>query len=298
VVKPPAALLSVVLVFAVIQEAAEPFRPFAVRAYNLINGVAFDGNDDAMIFALLNREVLAHRGRPDTTAPVTGLYTSRRTGEGWSEPELLPFSNGHVDYEPALATDGSFMLFNSKRPYPDGRTPSRNDLFIVERRDGSWGAARPVPQVNSFDLEESYPTIDSARRVIFVRGPVVEGGDDFDLYEFTLGADGTPTMPVGLPFSGPEFGEGDPQLARNGSFVIFTRWDHRVGWQQTCDLWISFRGSVGWTEPVPLVELNTPQPDYSPALSRDGRWLYYRAGGRYQRRLLAPVVAAAIDRTR
>jgi hypothetical protein len=298
VVKPPAALLSVVLVFAVIQEAAEPFRPFAVRAYNLINGVAFDGNDDAMILALLNREVLAHRGRPDTTAPVTGLYSSRRTGEGWSEPELLPFSNGHVDYEPALATDGSFMLFNSKRPYPDGRTPSRNDLFIVERRDGSWGAARPVPQVNSFDLEESYPTIDSARRVIFVRGPVVEGGDDFDLYEFTLGADGTPTMPVGLPFSGPEFGEGDPQLARNGSFVIFTRWDHRVGWQQTCDLWISFRGSVGWTEPVPLVELNTPQPDYSPALSRDGRWLYYRAGGRYQRRLLAPVVAAAIDRTR
>jgi hypothetical protein len=298
VVKPPAALLSVVLVFAVIQEAAEPFRPFAVRAYNLINGVAFDGNDDAMIFALLNREVLAHRGRPDTTAPVTGLYSSRRTGEGWSEPELLPFSNGHVDYEPALATDGSFMLFNSKRPYPDGRTPSRNDLFIVERRDGSWGAARPVPQVNSFDLEESYPTIDSARRVIFVRGPVVEGGDDFDLYEFTLGADGTPTMPVGLPFSGPEFGEGDPQLARNGSFVIFTRWDHRIGWQQTCDLWISFRGSVGWTEPVPLVELNTPQPDYSPALSRDGRWLYYRAGGRYQRRLLAPVVAAAIERTR
>ena len=297
-VKPSAALLSVVLVFAVIQEAAEPFRPFAVRAYNLINGVAFDGNDDAMIFALLNREVLAHRGRPDTTAPVTGLYTSRRTGEGWSEPELLPFSNGHVDYEPALATDGSFMLFNSKRPYPDGRTPSRNDLFIVERRDGSWGAARPVPQVNSFDLEESYPTIDSARRVIFVRGPAVEGGDDFDLYEFTLGADGTPTMPVGLPFSGPEFGEGDPQLARNGSFVIFTRWDHRVGWQQTCDLWISFRGSVGWTEPVPLVELNTPQPDYSPALSRDGRWLYYRAGGRYQRRLLAPVVAAAMERTR
>jgi hypothetical protein len=298
VVKPPAALLSVGLVFAVIQEAAEPFRPFAVRAYNLINGVAFDGNDDAMIFALLNREVLAHRGRPDTTAPVTGLYSSRRTGEGWSEPELLPFSNGHVDYEPALATDGSFMLFNSKRPYPDGRTPSRNDLFIVERRDGSWGAARPVPQVNSFDLEESYPTIDSARRVIFVRGPVVEGGDDFDLYEFTLGADGTPTMPVGLPFSGPEFGEGDPQLARNGSFVIFTRWDHRIGWQQTCDLWISFRGSVGWTEPVPLVELNTPQPDYSPALSRDGRWLYYRAGGRYQRRLLSPVVAAAIERTR
>ena len=41
----------------------------------------------------------------------------------------------------------------------------------------------------------------------------VDGGDDFDLYEFTLGADGSISEPLGMPFSGPEFGEGDPQLA-------------------------------------------------------------------------------------
>ena len=297
-INPSVAVAAMALLSAVVmQDAPEPFRPFTIRAYSLVNGVAFDGNDDTMFFALLNREVKAHRGRPDSTAPETGIYSSHRTPEGWSEPALLPFSGEWADYEPALSTDGSFMIFNSKRPYPDGRVPTRNDLFIVERRDSTWGTPRPVPQVNSFDLEESYATIDSARRVVFVQGPVVEGGDDFDLYEFTLGADGTPTMPRALPFSGPEFGEGDPQLARNGSYLIFTRWDHRAGWQQTCDLWISFRGTVGWTEPVPLVELNTPQPDYAAAISPDGRWLYYRAGGRYQRRLLAPIIAAAIERT-
>ena len=298
-VKVSTAVMSVALLSVVaLQEAAEPFRPFAVRAYSLVNGVAFDGTEDAMFFALLNREVLAHRGRPDTTAPVTGMYSSRRTAQGWSEPELLPFSATYESYEPTLATDGSFMLFNSKRPYPDGRIPTRNDLYMVNRQNGVWGMPRPVPQVNSFELEESYSTVDSARRVVFVRGPVAEGSDDFDLYEFTLGADGTPTLPQQLPFSGPQYGEGDPQLARNGSFVIFTRWDPRVGWQQTCDLWIAFRGTVGWTEPVPLVEVNTPQPDYAAAVSPDGRWLYYRAGGRYQRRLLAPILASAIDRTR
>ena len=295
----PYAVLSILVLAVPLQNAAEPFRPFSVRAYNLINGVAFDGTEDAMFFALLNREVLAHRGRPDTTAPITGIYSSRRTAQGWSEPELLPFSTmTYESYEPTLAIDGSFLLFNSKRPYPDGRIPTRNDLHMVERRSGVWGTPRPVPQVNSFELEESYSTVDSARRVVFVRGPVAEGSEDYDLYEFTLGADGTPSLPRQLPFSGTEFGEGDPQLARDGSFVIFTRWDHRVGWQQTCDLWISFRGSVGWTEPVALVEVNTPQPDYAAALSPDGRWLYYRAGGRYQRRLLAPLIAAAIDRTR
>jgi hypothetical protein len=71
-----------------------------------------------------------------------------------------------------------------------------------------------------------------------------------------------------------------------------------VGWQQTCDLYISFRGTIGWTIPVPLTELNTSTPDYAPALSPDGRWLYYRAGGRYLRRALDPVLDSARARTR
>jgi hypothetical protein len=280
-------------------QAVEVFQPFEPRAYRLVNGVAFDGTEQSMLFALLHREVLAHRGRPDTTAPETGIYTSQRAPNGgWTEPALAPFSGTFPDYEPGLAIDGSFLLFNSKRPYPDGRTPARNDLFIVERTAGSWSAPRPVPLVNSFELEESYATIDSARRVIFVRGPSREGTDDFDLYEFMFRADGSTSEPLGLPFSGPEFGEGDPQLARDGSFVIFTRWNHQVGWQQTCDLYLSFRTAHGWTEPVPLLELNTSAPDYAAALSPDGRWLYYRAGGRYLRRALQPVLDSALARTR
>lgn len=39
------------------QDAAEPFQPFQPRAYRLVNGVAFDGSDEAMIFAL--RRLLA-----------------------------------------------------------------------------------------------------------------------------------------------------------------------------------------------------------------------------------------------
>ena len=288
--------LSLLLVLAS-QNTPEPFQPFPVRAYRIVNGVAFDSTENAMYFALLTREVLAHRGRPDSTAPETNIYLSQRTSSGWSEPVLAPFSNSFADYEPALSIDGSVMLFNSKRPYNDGRTPTRNDLWLVERRNGSWGAPRALSGINSFNLEESYATIDSARRVVFVRGPVVEGGDDFDLYEFTLLPDGGTTEPLPLPFSGPEFGEGDPQLARDGSFVIFARWDHRVGWQQTCDLWIAFRGNLGWTIPVPLVELNTATPDYAPALSPDGRTIYYRGGGRYLRLAIGPVLDSARART-
>jgi hypothetical protein len=193
-------------------QAPELFQPFQPRAYRLVNGVAFDGTEDRMLFALLTREVLAHQGRPDSTAPETGIYTSQRAPNGWSEPVIASFSGSFADYEPALAADGSLLLFNSKRPYPDGRRPMRNDLYVVERNGDALGTPRPLATINSFDLEESYATMDSARRVIFVRGPSREGTDDFDLYEFTLRADGSTTEPLGLPFSGTEFGEGDPQL--------------------------------------------------------------------------------------
>lgn len=297
--KPVATTLFVTAVTLwIAQQATEPFQPFQPRAYRLINGIAFDGSEDAIIFALLNREVLAHRGRADSTAPELGLFSSHRTADGWTEPALLSFSGGFPDYEPALAPDGSFLIFNSKRPWADGRTPARNDLYFVERRADTWGLARPLSLINSFELEESYATIDSSRRVVFVRGPMQPGTDDFDLYEFTLRPDGSTSEPSGLPFSGPEFGEGDPQLARDGSFLIFTRWDYRVGWQQTCDLYLAFRTPAGWTEPVPLIELNTSSPDYGAALSPDGRWLYYRAGPRYLRRALGPVLDSAIARTR
>jgi hypothetical protein len=272
---------------------ADDFRPFEAKAYRLVNSIAFSGDDRTMYFALLYREVLAHRGQPDSAAAELGLFVSRREEDRWSEPELLPFSGKHSDYEPALAADGSLILFNSKRPYPDARIPTRNDLWMVERRGGSWGEPRPLGGINSFELEESYPTIDRDRRLVYVRGPTREGGDDFDLYETRLDSRGGVDSPRRLPFSREQFGEGDPQLANDGSFLIFTRWDHRIGWQQTCDLYLSFRSGEGWTEPVPLTLINTTGPDYGAALSSDGAWLYYRAGGRFLRRALAPIIESA-----
>lgn len=81
------AILKTVLVSALSlgfmrQDGAEPFQPFQPRANPLVNGVAFDGSDSTMIFALLNREVLAHRGRADSTASETAIFSARRTPNG------------------------------------------------------------------------------------------------------------------------------------------------------------------------------------------------------------------------
>jgi hypothetical protein len=276
----------------------ERWQPFEPRAYRLVNSVAFLPDDRAMIVALFTRQVFAHRGQRDTaSAPELGLFLAQREGTGWSEPELLSVSGRFADYEPALAPDGSLLVFNSKRPWPDGRVPTRNDLWFAERTGSSWGTPRPIDGINSFDLEESYPTITRDRSLLFVRGPTREGTDEFDLYETQMMPNGSFSPAARVSVSTDRFGEGDPWVHPDREYLIFTRWDPAAGWQQTCDLYIAFRAGPGWTVPVPLTEINTPAPDYAAAVSPDGEWLYYRAGGPFLRRPLAPLLQAARARS-
>jgi dipeptidyl aminopeptidase/acylaminoacyl peptidase len=144
--------------------------------------------------------------------------------------------------------------------------------------------------LNTFEHEESYPTLTADRTLVFVRGrPAAPGRIDYDLYVSRFEA-GSFTSPRRHPISTDRWGEGDPWIAPDGSYLIFTRWDEEVGWRETVDLFLSFATDGGWTTPVALDELNTAGPDYGPAVSADGRWLYYRADSRFVRVPLAPVL--------
>ena len=273
------------------QDTAQVFRPFPVPAYRLVNSVGWTPGGDSMLVALYYRDVQAHRGAPsDTTMPVTALYLTRRTGEGWSEPALLPWSGQFQDYEPALVPNGSVLVFNSRRPWPDGRMPPHNDLWMTRRTPAGWDAPRPVSAVNTFDLEESYATFTAQGRMIFLKGL---GNEVYDLYESRLGPDGSFSAPVRSSVSTDQFGEADPMVSPDGAFLIFTRWDPAVGWDKGCDLWIAFRDGDGWGSPKPLSMINTAAPDFGAALSPDGQWLYYRSGRQFLRRPLAQVLAPA-----
>jgi hypothetical protein len=276
----------------VAQNAPEPFLPFAPRAYRLVNSVAWTPGGDSMLVALFYREVRAHRNEPsDTTMPELGLYVTSRAGDGWTEPSLLPVSGRFPDYEPALLADGSVLVFNSKRPWADGRLPPRNDLWMAERTAAGWGTPRAITAVNTFEAEESYATITADGRMIFLKGL---GGEVYDLYESRLGPDRTFGAPVRSSVSTDQFGEADPMVSPDGSFLIFTRWDPAVGWDRGCDLYIAFREGAGWGAPVPLTGLNNAtSPDFGAALSPDGKWLYYRSSRQFLRTPLAPVLEAA-----
>lgn len=261
----------------------ESFLPFEDRAYRLVNSIAFSPAGDEMYFALFAREVREHRGQPVGDAPEVGLFRSRRIGDRWSEPEILPLTESYDSYEPTISPDGSLMVFNSRRPYPDGRTPEVNDLWMSVREGEEWGAPRRLAELTSFDMEESYAAFGGEATLVFLRAtPSPDGSPRYDLFESTY-EDGAFSRSTRHPVSSDQWGEGDPWLSVDGNTLVFTRWDPDLPWEESVDLYIAFREDGLWSEPVPLANLNTDGADFGAAGSADGRWFYYKTGSRFHR---------------
>jgi len=273
-------------------QSPEAFRPFEARPYRLVNSIAFAPSGDEMYFTLFAREVRAHRGLDEAGAPEVGLFRSVRDSGGWSEPEEVSLTAGYDSYEPTISPDGSLLVFNSRRPYEDGRVPATNDLWMSERRDGQWTSPRRISELTTFEAEESYGALAGNGTLVFLKDrPREDGTPRFDLFESRF-VNGRFTDPTRHPISSDRWGEGDPWLSPDGRTLIFTRWDDEVGWAESVDLYIATLRPEGWSEPVPLTALNTAGPDYGVAGSPDGRWLYYRANSRFMRTPMAPVIEA------
>ena len=226
------------------RQVGEPFVPFEARAYRLINSVAFSPDDGTMLFALFHREVLAHRGLAVDSAPEVSLFSARRTADGWTTPVLLPFAGVFQDYEATWSPDGGLVVFNSRRPYADGRIPEVNDLWMVEHGTDGWGTPTRIAAITTFQHEESYGSLAADRTLVFLGGRSgANGQPTYDLYESRF-VDGAFTEAVRHPVSSDRWGEGDPWLARDGSYVIFTRWDEARPWRETVDLYVS--GLMKW----------------------------------------------------
>ena len=85
------------------------------------------------------------------------IYVTRRTGTGYTTPELLPNEVNIPDWdarEPYIAPDDSFLVFDAG---PAGNVGAY-DLYVSDHRDGAWTAARKLSALSS-------PTRDYSPRI-------------------------------------------------------------------------------------------------------------------------------------
>ena len=272
-----------------------PFQPWGPGSYQTVNAIEFAPDGRSMFVALFPSQVakVENRAAP-AGSPEVALYESRREGERWSVPQLLPFAGQWTDYEASLSPDGQWMLFNSSRPTPDGAAVKKNNLWLTRRTSQGWSTPTYLAAINRPDTEESYAAIGPDGLVIFLsEGAADEHGTNFNLYQTRISGDRA-SAPTPFAPAATAAGEGDPWLARDGSYLIFTRWDRAREWGAGVDLYITFRNAGGWTSPIALSEINDPAgPDYAVSIAGTPERIYWKRRGGTFVADWAPILAQA-----
>lgn len=150
-----------------------PFLPGIVSTRAIEDAVTVAPDGSSVAFA--RRE-----GRWGSSRGQGALYLVQRSGSGWAEPELLPFSGEHDDADPSFTPDGRHLLFTSTRPV-DGRATGAHDVWIVERTADGWAEPRHLgPRLGSPVRE--YSPVMTADGSVYFASPRAGGLGQGDLY--------------------------------------------------------------------------------------------------------------------
>lgn len=227
------------------------------------------------------RTVIFTEAPPDFSSD--GLYRSDLRDGQWTAPQAAAFSGHFRDLEAAMAPSGRYMIFASNRPSKPGEAtltghyngkalPGHGGhLWRVDRVGKSWGRPVELPEsINSNDAVFS-PAVRGDGSLYFMRP---ENGGAFNIY-FARYTEGRYQTPGRAEFSRTQYPDFDPAVAADGSYVIFSS-PRPPAPPHTSDLFIVFRTSKGWSEPLDLRTAISPEVyGIEARLSPDARTLYF-----------------------
>src|ERR1043165_46326 len=143
---------------------------------------------------------------------------------------------------------------------PVGDAPVRSIL---------WQPALPVFADGGSDQYEPRVSADGSL-MVFVRG---RAGENADLFQRRRMVDGW-SEPEAIAAINTEHDELGPEMSRDGKSLYF--YSDRPGGLGGYDIWVSRAGTSGWGEPVNLgPTINSEFSEYGPALTPDGKTLYF-----------------------
>jgi Tol biopolymer transport system component len=236
-------------------------------------------NDAAPVFTPDGRTVYFHRSGPSLGCFI---FVSHWQDGEWSKPAVAPFSGQWQDLEPAMAPDGSYMIFSSNRPATPGGLPLNGvwsgqhfpgrggNFWRIDRQGDSWSEPHRLPDIINNDSSIFSPAITADGSLYFMK-PAADTGR-FHLYYSTY-RNGQYEQPVPVSFSAPDsVSDVDPAVAADGSFLVFSSGRSKIKGQ----LFIVFRENGQWGTPVNMgEEVNRSTFNNEAKLSPDHRRLYF-----------------------
>ena len=274
----PIACALLTLTMCVAAAAAADTREVSpeIFAPGIVSGPA---NEDSVAFSPDGHTVFFDR----ISWPNAVILETHKIGHAWSEPKIAPFSGQWLDHDPAMAPDGSFLIFTSNRPDTPGGKPldavmangkvmpgAGGHLWRVDRKGpNDWGEPVRLPDAVNSSTRVYAPSVAADGSVYFQRPG---DDDDFRLYRSQY-RDGAYQPPEPVALGDPAGHKLDPAIAPDESFIVFDAND--AARDKPDRLYIAFREGAGWGKPIDLGDsVNTGDP-WGSHLGPDGRTLYF-----------------------
>ena len=206
------------------------------------------------------------------------IMQSSFVGDTWSEPVVAPFSGTHLDIDPFITHDGQMLLFASRRPTsPGGPAATAYQPWAVRRQGSGWSEPQPFgPPVDS-GTSRFFVTMSRNGTLYFANRPANPTTGN-DIYRSRL-VNGAYQTPEPVRELNTDASDSNPYVAPDESFIVF--FSARPGGMGQSDLYVSHRNGDTWSAPRNLgPEVNTSDFENCPALSPDGRYLFFARGKR------------------
>jgi Tol biopolymer transport system component len=199
------------------------------------------------------------------------IMLSHKVDGHWSRPVIAPFSGQWMDHDPAIAPDGSFLVYASNRPDRSGGAPLHGGhLWRVERTPSGWSKPERLPDTVNFGTYIFAPSIAANGDLYFQSRD--NPSHQFHLYR-SAWRDGHYQQAVRLKLMPDGMHELDPAIAPNGSFIVFDA--GKDGSNQPDHLYLAFRTGHGWSKAVDIGKAIDQYQPWGAHLGPDGTTLYF-----------------------
>jgi hypothetical protein len=264
--------------------APEVFAPGVISATGNVNAVTFSPDGSAAWF-------------DEVAGGGSTIMESHRVDGVWTAPRIAAFSGQWRDLDPAMAPDGSFIVFCSNRPASpggkaldsttfDGRlhVGAGSHLWRVDRAGAGWGAPVLLPASINDGTRLYSPSVARDGSLYYQRPDVVS--HTFHLMRSQY-RDGAYQLPERVVIGPREADERDPAVAPDESFIVFST--KRAPAAPDGRLVIAFRSGDHWGDPIDLGDAVNHDGAEGPHLGPDGRTVYFDSTASFE---------AAFPRTR
>lgn len=249
-----------------------------------VGAVSSAAPEFAITFSADGRAAYFNRASADRR--VLRIVRSHYRDGRWQPAESLPFSDGtYRDVDPHIPpgqpAGRTRLYFSSDRPLAGAPTSSTAsdagfDTFYVEATDSGWREPVRISGPLGGPLNQVFVSMTRD-------GTAYVGADSEDgsahLYRVSIDGQPRARVTLDLPASTPAAGQpvrvGNPCIAPDERFLIFASSYH--GGHGGADLFITYRGADNRWGPARNLgpTVNSTYADFAPALSPDGRYLFF-----------------------